>query len=90
MKFWISIMVNSWKKNKYLVEHTLVNLREERFRVIGRNGHITFSCNRPLYRHKGVRHRRPDLKLIEGYLSNKSIEKDIVEQIKQYIEKHMD
>jgi len=34
MKFWITIIVNSWKKNKYLVEHTLVNLREERFKVI--------------------------------------------------------
>jgi hypothetical protein len=90
MKFWITIMVNSWQKNKYLVEHTLVNLREERFKVIGRNGHITFSCNRPLYRHKGVRHRRPDLKLIEGQLSNKSVLEDIVEQIKKHIEKYLD
>ncbi len=40
--------------------------RTERYEVIGKNKSIVIESNRPLFRNKGLKHRRPDWKLIRG------------------------
>jgi hypothetical protein len=49
-----------------MVEHTVINERIEHFKVIGKNKSIVLESNRPLFRNRGLKHRKPDFKLIEG------------------------
>ncbi len=63
MLFWITIK-EDWKQYRYLVEHIPIGERKEHFKVHGRNGHILVESNRPLFRNKGLKHRRPDFKVI--------------------------
>jgi hypothetical protein len=72
------------------VEYVLVNKREEQFKIIARNGSVTFSSNRPLFRNKGLRRRRPDYVLIEGNIPNKSTENQLIEAIQRYIERNLE
>jgi TolB-like protein len=65
-----------------------VNKREEQFKVIARNGSVTFSSNRPLFRNKGLRKRKPDYVLVEGNIPNKSTERQLVQAIQSYVEKN--
>jgi hypothetical protein len=60
MQFWITIE-NNWEKYRYLVKYELIDERTEHFTVIARNGSLTFSSNRPLFRNKGLKKRRPDI-----------------------------
>jgi hypothetical protein len=82
--FLISIQFdNRW--HKYVVQHRRTSATEETFTVIARNGTLKFSSNRPLFRGKGLRHRRPDYKLIEGSLWNRSILEKIIEAIDEKV-----
>jgi hypothetical protein len=54
------------KLYKYLVKHTLINHRREHFELIARNRSIIIESNRPLFRNKGLKHRRYDLTLVNG------------------------
>ncbi len=49
-----------------MVEHTIVDARTELFKVVGRNKFIVLESNRPLFRNRGLKYRKPDFKLIEG------------------------
>jgi TolB-like protein len=89
MQFWITFRTG-FRDAHYLVEYVLVNKREEQFKVIARNGSVTFSSNRPLFRNKGLRKRRPDYVLIEGSIPNKSTESQLVEAIQRYVERNLD
>lgn len=87
MQFWITFRTG-FRDAHYLVDHVVVNKREEHFKVIARNGTVTFSSNRPLFRNKGLKKRRPDYVLIEGSIPNKSAEHQLVEAIQRYVEKN--
>ena len=87
MQFWITFRTG-FRDAHYLVEHLVVNKREEQFTIIARNGSVTFSSNRPLFRNKGLRKRKPDYVLIDGSIPNKSTERQLVEAIQNYVEKH--
>jgi hypothetical protein len=86
MQFWITFRTG-FRDAHYLVEYVVVNKREEQFKVIARNGSVTFSSNRPLFRNKGLKRRRPDYVLIEGSIPNKSTERQLIEAIHSYVEK---
>jgi hypothetical protein len=87
MQFWIRFRTG-FRDAHYLVEYILVNKREEQFKVIVRNGSVTFSSNRPLFRNKGLRKRKPDYLLIDGSIPNKSTERQLVEAIQSYVGKN--
>jgi hypothetical protein len=89
MQFWITFRTG-FRDAHYLVEYVVVNKREERFKVTARNGSVTFSSNRPLFRNKGLRKRRPDYLLVEGRISNKSTENQLVEAIQRYVERNLE
>jgi TolB-like protein len=86
MQFWITFRTG-FRDAHYLVEYVVVNKREEQFKVIARNGSVTFSSNRPLFRNKGLKRRRPDYVLIEGSIPNKSTGRQLIEAIHSYVEK---
>ncbi|MBD0376922.1 MAG: hypothetical protein ICV51_14985 [Flavisolibacter sp.] len=46
-----------------------------------RNGHILIESNRPLFRNKGLKKRRPDFKVVEGQLRNLSFTEKIIAAI---------
>jgi hypothetical protein len=87
MQFWI-IFRTGYRDAHYLVEHTVMNKREEQFKVIAKNGSVTISSNRPLFRNKGLKKRKPDYLLIEGSIPNKSTENQLVQAIQSYVEKN--
>ena len=65
MNFWITIKYGN-KNYRLMVEHTVMDARTELFKVVGRNKFIVLESNRPLFRNRGLKHRKPDFKLIEG------------------------
>jgi hypothetical protein len=67
MNFWITIKVG-FKNYRLFVEHTIISERSEHFKVIGRNKFIVLESNRPLFRNKGLKHRKPYFKIIEGQI----------------------
>ena len=87
MQFWITFRTG-FRDAHYLVEYAVVNQREEQFKVIARNGSVTFSSNRPLFRNKGLKKRKPDYVLIEGSIPNKSTENQLIQSIQSYVEKN--
>ena len=65
MIFWITIK-DGYKNHKLLVEHISINSHKERFKISGRDKFIVLESNRPLFRGKGLKYRKPDWKLVEG------------------------
>lgn len=68
--FWINVTIEYGKQGRYLVEYKKVSVREEHFTIKGRNGQLVFSSNRPVLLKKGLKHWKPEYKLIEGRISN--------------------
>lgn len=51
---------------KINIEQFDVTERTEKYRVIARNKTLILECNRPFFRNRGMKHRKPDWKVIEG------------------------
>jgi hypothetical protein len=62
--------------------------RTEYFKLIARNKTLTIESNRPLFRNKGLKHRRYDLKILEGGTEvwNMVFRQKIYEQIEKLVE----
>lgn len=58
-----------YKKLSFPVERFDITERSEKFRITARNKTIVLESNRPLFRNKGLKHRIPDWKLVEGTLA---------------------
>lgn len=59
----------------------------ERIRVIGRDRSIVLQNNRPLFRGRGLKHRRPNWKLIEGTGNNAYALERIIAALSSYLER---
>ncbi len=59
----------------------------ERIRVRGRNRSIVLQNNRPLFRGRGLKHRRPNWKLIEGTGSNAYALERIIDALSSYLDR---
>jgi len=57
----------------------------ERFEVKARNKTLTIQSNRPLLRGKGIKHRKPDYKLIAGTISSSGALEKIIEAVHSYL-----
>lgn len=86
MKFSITIKDYS-KKIRLNVEQFDVTDRSEKYRVVARNKTFVMECNRPLFRNKGLKHRKPDWKVIEGEVGRGSGLEQIQIKILEVIDK---
>ncbi len=62
----------------------------ERIRVIGRDRSIVLQNNRPLFRGRGLKHRRPNWKLIEGTGNNAHALERIIASLSSYLDRMED
>lgn len=53
----------------------------DRYKVIARNGTVTFQTNRPLLRAKGLKHKPADWKVVEGAINNRYILEEIIKAL---------
>ncbi len=85
MRFRVSIK-EGYKVLTFTVEQFNVTQRSEQFKVIARNKTVVLESNRPLFRNKGIKHRRPDWKLVEGTLGYQSGFERLTDAIMEVIE----
>lgn len=77
---------SGYKTHKIKVQHVPVDDRVEHFKLLGRNKTIVLECNRPFFRNKGLKHRRPDWKLIEGKIDHQTSLDPVKDAILEYLE----
>ena len=79
------------KKYRYTIEHVPIDQRTELFKLIARNRTLTIESNRLLFRNKGLKHRRYDLKVTEGMeVWNLAFMAKIYEQIEKLTELYLE
>jgi hypothetical protein len=79
------------KRYQYLVEHQPVDKVKEQFLLITKSKTLTIDSNRPLFRNKGLKHRRYDLKLVGDYhLRHSGFMKVVYEQIEELVSKYLE
>ncbi|MCB9056735.1 MAG: hypothetical protein H6549_12840 [Chitinophagales bacterium] len=88
MKFGIVIQVDG-KLKRLRVERIYHSDQIEKYIVVARNKTLTFRSNRPLLRKKGLKHRRPDWKLVDGQIHNRYVLEIIVEELQKYLNRHV-
>lgn len=85
MIFYITIEIDR-RNIRLRVEQIALDERIERYKVHARNGAIVVESNRPVFRNRGLKHRAPTWKVIEGNtLSNHVLER-IYEAILNHVE----
>lgn len=89
MKFWITI-THDRKNYSYEVEQIEKTISFEKYRVNGRNGSVVFQNNRPIFKSRGLKHRRPDWKMIEGKIRYRSFAELLVEAINNHLKNNPD
>ena len=86
MRFKIKIRYSgNWYR--LIVEQFDKDERNEKFRIIAKNKTIVLESNRPFFRNKGMKHRKPDWKIIEGTVSSISGLEDIKKLILIVVDK---
>jgi hypothetical protein len=69
MEHFVITLRTGFKDLKFTVEWINRTPRSEQFRIKARNKTIVIESNRPLFRNKGLLHRKPDFKLVEGQIT---------------------
>ncbi len=85
MFFTITIRTG-YKDYTLRVEHINITPRSEQFRIVARNKTIVLETNRPFFRNRGLKHRKPDWKLVEGKLESGYALESLSEAIMKIIE----
>jgi hypothetical protein len=89
MSFIITV-VHDRKEYSYYVEHTILDQRTEHFKLIAKNKSTLIESNRPLFRNKGLRHHRYELKIIEGEVWKTAFLQRIYMQIEKLVEMYLE
>lgn len=89
MRYRIFINHNS-RKYKLILEHIPVDERREHFKVEAANKTLIIESNRPFWRNKGLKHRKYDLKLIEGHVANMSFVYKINDAIADIVTRYLE
>ena len=89
MIFWIAVR-HEFKYYRYQVKYYRLDKDFEQFTLLAKNKSLIFVSNRPLLRNKRIRHRKPDIKLYDGDLSNTAFLGRIIEQLHLYVERNME
>jgi hypothetical protein len=83
--FSIEIISEQYIRRTYIVRHQVVDKRTEKF-VVQRMDEIwILESNRPLFRSKGLKKRRPDFKFIDGDVRNVTFLAKMEEAIYGYV-----
>ena len=83
MQFYIRIY-NDRKYTRLAVERIFTSDDIEKYRVKGKNGSIILQSNGPLFRKRGLKHRRAEWKITEGGdIRNKAVLQKIIEAIEK-------
>ena len=77
---------NDYKLLRFNVEHINITGISEQFRIVAKNKTIVIESNRPLFRNKGLKSRKPDFKLIEGVVLYQSGLDQVISAIMNHIE----
>ena len=77
MRFQITIK-HHWRNLKFTIERMNVTDRSEQFKIVARNKTVVLESNRPMYRNKGLKKRKPDFKVVEGNLNGSGFEQLVV------------
>ena len=85
MEFPITVK-KSGRNYKLMVRPIYLDERVERYEVRGRNKSIVIESNRPFFRNKGLKHRRPDWIVIEGEVKYGGSLAPLYEAIMQFLE----
>lgn len=73
---------------RYTVKHKVIDDRTEHFTLVAKNKTLVISSNRPyLRKHPGLKKWEPELKLIEGEISNVSFLEKIYQAIASYFDR---
>jgi hypothetical protein len=89
MIFWIAVR-HEFKYYRYQVKYYRLDKDFEQFTLLARNKSLIFISNRPLLRNRGIRHRKPDITLYDGDVSNTAFLVRIIEQLHVYVESNME
>jgi hypothetical protein len=84
VKFGIAIRVDG-RYIRLQVERVYESNQIERFEVKARNKSLTIQSNRPLLRGRGIKHRKPDYKLIAGIIQSAGVVEKIKDAIDSYL-----
>jgi hypothetical protein len=79
--FPISIYIAAGEHQTYFVEHIPVSSREEHFFVTRAGETIVLGSNRPLFRRKGLKHRRGDYQVLSKQVHNIGLVNRLIEAI---------
>jgi hypothetical protein len=69
------------------VVHEVISEREETFTVQAKNKPLVFSSNRPLFRNKELKHRKPEYMIIKGDINIVSFRDKIIDAFSAFINK---
>jgi len=85
MVFYIRPLINRIAY-RLRVEQVMIDSVKEQYRISGRNKSIVLQSNRPLFRNKGIKHRKPNWKLVEGSVHYHSDMEPIIAEIMKIID----
>lgn len=80
-EFCISVYLSVGEHRTYFVEHIPVSGREEHFFVRRAGKTMVLSSNRPLFRNKGLKHRRGDYQVLSAQVHNIGLLNRIIDAI---------
>lgn len=75
------------KKYRVTVEQVLLTKELEQYRITTRSKSVVMQSNRPLLRNKGLKHKKPVWKSIEGIVNNTYVIGKIIEELMKVIDK---
>lgn len=85
LTFYIKIFVDRIAY-RLKVEQIYIDKVKEQYRVSGRTKSIVVESNRPFFRNRGIKHRKPKWKVIEGRIENNNNPDPIYQEILKHIE----
>ena len=85
MEFKIEIR-HEYKILRYIVVRQNATPRTEQFKIIAKNRTVILESNRPFLLSKGLKHRKPDWKIIEGDLGYASVTNLLINAILKKLE----
>lgn len=87
MASFFSIQIRSnYRMYTIRVLHIPIDQHTEQFRLLGRNKTVVLESNRPFFRKRNLKHRKPDWKVVEGKVDHLSS----LEPVKEAILKHLE
>lgn len=86
MQFVIKVL-HDRKTITLIAERIFQSEQVEKYKIAGRNRFIVLQTNRPVFVKRGLKHRTPEWKLIEGTMQYKSLLEVIIKELMKEIKR---